>query len=70
MKKFTLIFAGFTLVAPLHAQIGGGVDNPGGINGCEDSPENPTAILALVGGPERSVSAGKRAATTIRHLPD
>jgi XrtJ-associated TM-motif-TM protein len=28
----------FAVAAPLHAQ-----------SGCEDSPENPTAILALVG---------------------
>jgi XrtJ-associated TM-motif-TM protein len=42
MKKSALLFLGFTLLlciaAPLHAQ-----------NGCTDSPENPTAILALVG---------------------
>ena len=33
-----IIFA-LVVVAPLHAQVGG----------CENSPENPTAILALVG---------------------
>jgi XrtJ-associated TM-motif-TM protein len=42
MKKSTLMFLGFALLLcvtlPLHAQ-----------NGCTDSPENPTAILALVG---------------------
>jgi|HubBroStandDraft_5_1064220.scaffolds.fasta_scaffold224127_1 XrtJ-associated TM-motif-TM protein len=42
MKKPTLMFLGFALLLcvtlPLHAQ-----------NGCTDSPENPTAILALVG---------------------
>jgi XrtJ-associated TM-motif-TM protein len=42
MKKPTLMFLGFVLLLsaalPLHAQIG-----------CTDSPENPTAILALVG---------------------
>lgn len=42
MKKSTLLFAGlallFTVVLPLHAQ-----------GGCTDSPENPTAILAVVG---------------------
>jgi XrtJ-associated TM-motif-TM protein len=42
MKKSALTFLGFTLLLcialPLHAQ-----------NGCTDSPENPTAILALVG---------------------
>jgi XrtJ-associated TM-motif-TM protein len=42
MKVFgrALLFAGFLLCASsLHAQ-----------TGCEDSPEAPTAILALVGG--------------------
>jgi XrtJ-associated TM-motif-TM protein len=42
MKKPTLMFLGFALLLcatlPLHAQVG-----------CTDSPENPTAILALVG---------------------
>ena len=42
MKKSTLLFIGFVLLLsislPLHAQ-----------DGCTDSPENPTAILALVG---------------------
>ena len=42
MKKSTLLFAGlallFTVALPLHAQ-----------TGCENSPENPTAILAVVG---------------------
>jgi XrtJ-associated TM-motif-TM protein len=42
MKNPTLMFLGFALLLcvtlPLHAQ-----------NGCTDSPENPTAILALVG---------------------
>ncbi len=54
MKKFALTLAGVVLVfaftTPLHAQIDGGVDNSGGITGCGDSPENPTAILALAGG--------------------
>jgi XrtJ-associated TM-motif-TM protein len=44
MKKSTLVLLGFALflfvTLPLHAQA----------NGCADSPENPTAILAVVGG--------------------
>jgi XrtJ-associated TM-motif-TM protein len=42
MKKSTLTFLGLalllTIALPLHAQ-----------NGCTDSPENPTAVLAVVG---------------------
>jgi XrtJ-associated TM-motif-TM protein len=40
MKKYALVLAVFALasVAPLYAQ-----------TGCGDSPENPTAILALTG---------------------
>ena len=42
MKKAALVFAGLTLILlvalPLHAQ-----------NGCENSPENPTVVLGLVG---------------------
>jgi XrtJ-associated TM-motif-TM protein len=42
MKKSTLLFLGLALLLfvaiPLHAQ-----------DGCTDSPENPTAILAVVG---------------------
>jgi XrtJ-associated TM-motif-TM protein len=42
MKKSTLIFLGLTLLfsaaLPLHAQAG-----------CLTSPENPTAVLAVVG---------------------
>jgi XrtJ-associated TM-motif-TM protein len=41
MKKPSLLFVGFALFAaalPLHAQ-----------GGCVTSPENPTAILAVVG---------------------
>jgi XrtJ-associated TM-motif-TM protein len=42
MKKSPVALLGFTLLLfvalPLHAQVG-----------CTDSPENPTAILALVG---------------------
>jgi XrtJ-associated TM-motif-TM protein len=44
MKKFALTLAAVVIAlataAPLHAQDTGG---------CENSPENPTAILALVG---------------------
>ncbi len=47
MKKTSLLLFGIALLLsvaiPLHAQ-GGGIDN-----GCPDSPENPTAILAVVG---------------------
>ena len=42
MKKTFLLLTGFALLSfavPAHAQI----------DGCEDSPENPTAILAVVG---------------------
>jgi XrtJ-associated TM-motif-TM protein len=44
MKRFLLVipFLFFSLL--LHAQTGGGVDNT-----CTESPENPTAILLLVG---------------------
>jgi XrtJ-associated TM-motif-TM protein len=41
MKKSSLLFLGLALFAialPLHAQ-----------GGCDHSPENPTAILAVVG---------------------
>jgi len=42
MTKSTVTFLGlallFTLTLPLHAQVG-----------CTNSPENPTAILAVVG---------------------
>lgn len=42
MKRSALMFLGFALLLsvalPLHAQ-----------GGCADSPENPTAILAVVG---------------------
>ncbi len=51
MKSFRYLIFGFTLLLlsaalPLHAQ-GGDVDGGGGT--CDESPENPTAILALVG---------------------
>jgi XrtJ-associated TM-motif-TM protein len=43
MKKSSLLFFGCALIllaaAPLHAQ-----------TGCTDSPENPTVVLALLGG--------------------
>jgi XrtJ-associated TM-motif-TM protein len=38
----TVLFA-LMLTSPLYAQ-------DGGVDGCTDSPENPTAILGLVGG--------------------
>ena len=42
MKRFTLMFLGIALLCtvalPLHAQ-----------NGCVTSPENPTAVLAVIG---------------------
>ncbi|MGD0444776.1 MAG: PExPT-CTERM protein [Edaphobacter sp.] len=44
MKKSSFLFLAFALALfvahPLHAQ---------GTSGCADSPENPTAILAVVG---------------------
>jgi XrtJ-associated TM-motif-TM protein len=51
MKSFRFLIFGFTLLLlsaalPLHAQ-GGEVTDGGGT--CTESPENPTAILALVG---------------------
>jgi XrtJ-associated TM-motif-TM protein len=43
MKKSMIVFLGYAVMvlvaAPLYAQ-----------SGCTDSPENPTAVLALVGG--------------------
>jgi XrtJ-associated TM-motif-TM protein len=43
MKKSMMVFLGCAVLvlvaAPLHAQ-----------TGCGDSPENPTVVLALVGG--------------------
>jgi XrtJ-associated TM-motif-TM protein len=50
MKYFRLLMFGFTLLLfsgalPLHAQ--GGEVGTGG--DCAESPENPTAILALIG---------------------
>jgi XrtJ-associated TM-motif-TM protein len=49
MKKSSLLLFGIALLLsvalPLHAQ-GGGL---GTGDGCDDSPENPTAILAVVG---------------------
>jgi XrtJ-associated TM-motif-TM protein len=48
MKKSTFALFGLALLLsvalPLHAQ-GGGVDT----GTCDDSPENPTALLAVVG---------------------
>jgi XrtJ-associated TM-motif-TM protein len=51
MKNFRLLMFGFSLLLlssalPLHAQgPGGGVET----GECDESPENPTAILAVVG---------------------
>ena len=52
MKKPSLLLFGIALflaiALPLHGQdIGGGVGN--GTGSCDSSPENPTAILAVVG---------------------
>jgi XrtJ-associated TM-motif-TM protein len=47
MKKYSYAFLGFALIFTtlhLHAQ-GPSPD----ITGCVDSPENPTAVLAIVG---------------------
>jgi XrtJ-associated TM-motif-TM protein len=53
MKSFRYLIFGFTLLLlsaalPLHAQ-GGDVDGGGDGSTCTESPENPTAILALLG---------------------
>ena len=46
MKKAPLLLAGsaflFLITLPLHAQ-------NGNVGGCINSPENPTAVLAVVG---------------------
>jgi XrtJ-associated TM-motif-TM protein len=51
MKNFRFLMLGFTLLLSsaltLHAQ--GGEATSGTSDGCVESPENPTAILALVG---------------------
>ncbi len=55
MKKFALTLAGavlaLTFTTPLPAQLDGSIDGSGGggLSGCVSSPENPTAILALLG---------------------
>ena len=50
MKKSPFVFLGLAVfllvVLPLHAQ-----------SGCTDSPENPTVVLALVGGAGAAFSA-------------
>ena len=55
MKNFRFLLFGFTLLVfsaalPLHAQ-GGDVNASGddASGDCDSSPENPTAILALLG---------------------
>jgi len=42
MLSATVVLVAFAVVSPAFAQ-GGGVDT------CKNSPENPTALLALVG---------------------
>ncbi len=62
LKNFLYVSAAILFVllcAPLHAQ-SGGVDPTSGGGGCVDSPENPTAVLALAG----SLGAGAAALRT------
>jgi XrtJ-associated TM-motif-TM protein len=58
MKKSSLGLFGlallFALAVPLHAQDGGV-----GTGTCDDSPENPTAILAVVGSAGAFLAAGR-----------
>ena len=53
MKKSSLLLLGSALLLavtrPLHAQ-----------TGCTDSPENPTAVLALVGSAGAFVASARR----------
>jgi XrtJ-associated TM-motif-TM protein len=62
MKKSAVIFlglAGLLLVAvPLHAQ-----------TGCTDSPENPTVVLAMVGGAGALFSTLRARLRSRRHIP-
>ena len=50
MKKASLLLAGsaflLLITLPSHAQSGAAMSGPGG---CINSPENPTAVLAVVG---------------------
>jgi XrtJ-associated TM-motif-TM protein len=53
MKNFRYLIFGFSLLLfsaalPLHAQ-GGSVDSGDDSGDCDSSPENPTAVLAVVG---------------------
>ena len=52
MKKSTLLLVGcvalLVVCSPMYAQ-----------NGCENSPENPTVVLALVGSAGAFVSAAR-----------
>jgi len=41
MKKLSLLLAAFVMLLASHPVLAQG--------GCDDSPENPTAVLALVG---------------------
>jgi XrtJ-associated TM-motif-TM protein len=58
MKKPSLLLLGiaclFAVALPLHAQDGGV-----GTGDCDDSPENPTAILAVVGSAGAFLAAGR-----------
>jgi XrtJ-associated TM-motif-TM protein len=58
MKKSSLLLFGvallFAFAVPLHAQDGGV-----GTGSCDDSPENPTAILAVVGSAGAFLAAGR-----------
>jgi XrtJ-associated TM-motif-TM protein len=52
MKKILFLFAlvlVFAVAAPLHAQ-----------DGCVDSPENPTALLAVVGSAGAFIASASR----------
>ena len=63
MKKSTLVFLGlavlFAVVLPLHAQ-----------DGCTDSPENPTVVLALVGSVGALFSAARARVRASRNSAD
>ena len=56
MKKSSLLLIGaallLTLSLPLHAQ-------SGGVDGCGNSPENPTVVLALVGSASAFVASAR-----------
>ncbi len=59
-KTYLILFCSLVLlagVAPLYAQSGGVDPSIGGGGGCVDSPENPTAILALAGSAGAGIAA-------------